>query len=70
MGISITIPKSRYKQFTKDRNDPRRWGQQFHAFMELEKVTDPDNKVWCDVLYNATEHVGRQMVLASLDHNN
>lgn len=70
MAISISIPMSRYRAFTKDRTDARRWGQQFYDFMKLEKVTDPDNKVWCDALYNAKEHVARQMVLASIDHNN
>ena len=68
MAITITIPRSRYNQFQRVPN-AQRWGQQFYEFMELHKVTDPDNKIWCDLLYNASDRTARQMVLASLDHS-
>lgn len=70
MAINISIPMSRYKQFGRIPANGQRFGQQFYDFMELHKVQDPDNKVWCDALYQASDHVARQMVLASVDQNN
>lgn len=70
MAITITIPLSRYRAFARPANSPQRWGQMFYEFMELHKVTDKDNKIWCDMLYNASDRTARQMVLASIDHSN
>lgn len=69
MGINITIPMSRYKQFTRVQANGQRFGQQFYDFMELDKVKDKDNRIWCDTLYNAGDHIARQMVLASIDQD-
>lgn len=68
--MTIAIPKSAYNRFKFNKDLGTRWGQQFYDFMELQKVTDPFDKVWCDKLYEANAHVGRQMVLIVLDHNN
>lgn len=69
MVINITIPLSRWKQFGRVPANGQRTGQQFYDFMELDKVTDPDNRVWCDTLYNASDKAARQMILASVDHS-
>lgn len=68
--MAMTIPKSRFNQFQYKRELGTRWGQQFYEFMELHKVTDPFDKLWCDKLYEANHILGRQMVLIALDHNN
>lgn len=70
MAISITIPLSRWKQFGRVQANGQRMGQQFYEFMQLHKITDADNKVWCDTLYNASDKAARQMILASVDQTN
>lgn len=68
--MAMSIPKSRLDRFVYDRDLGTRWGQQFYDYMELHKVTDPFNKVWCDKLYEVRDQLARQMVLNSLDHQN
>lgn len=65
----FTIPKSRFDEFgrTKAKNlNGLRWGQAFHQFMDLEKMTS--QKEWCDKLYNAPVLKAKAMVLEVLDY--
>lgn len=66
----IAIPVSRWRGFHHTRADGRRLGQHFHDYMELEKVTDKNQRAWCDQLYNANDVIARQMIMVNLDHNN
>jgi len=66
----LTIPFSRFKGFEHKRNDGRRWGQHFHDYMELSKVTNGIDKVWCDKLYTVDDVTARQMVLNVIDQDN
>ena len=68
--MAMTIPMSRYYRFVYDKTKGTRWGQQFYEFMDLHKVTNPFDKAWCDGMYNASTHIGRQMVLANIDREN
>ena len=67
--MSIVIPLSRWKQFGRIPANGQRMGQQFYDFMELHKITNADDRVWCDGLYNASDKAARQMILASVDQN-
>lgn len=67
--MALSIPFSRYKSFQRKPNAGR-FGQQFYEHMELHKVTNPEDKEWCDKLYNIADKYGRQMVLAAIDHAN
>lgn len=65
----ISIPYSRFKAF-KPTTQNQRWGQAFHDYMEFDKVTDAEDKVWCDRLYNAGFNEAQSMVYAVMDYNN
>lgn len=65
----ITIPLTRWRGFHHTREDGRRLGQHFHDYMEFEKVTDKDLRVWCDALYNAKDVTARQMIMVNLDRS-
>lgn len=68
--MAMSVPISLYKRFVFNKEDSRRWGQQLYDFMELHKVTNSFDKVWCDKLYEQGPYIGRQMVLAVMDHTN
>lgn len=64
----ISIPLSRLQAFRYDEKSSLRWGQAFHQYMGLEKVTQ--GKVWCDRLYQADNDVAKAMVHEVLDYAN
>lgn len=66
----VPIPLSRWKGFTHTRADGRRLGQHFYDYMELHKITDSTQKVWCDQLYQVNDGVARQMILVNIDQEN
>lgn len=70
MSKTITIPKTRFDQFRFDPNSGLRYGQAFHQFMGLEKITSNANREWCDKLYNANDNQARNMVKKVIDPNN
>ena len=51
------------------KNKALRYGQAFHRFMKLEKITSPQDKEFCDRLYNATDEKAKQMIISRIDHN-
>lgn len=65
----ITFQKSKVDSFVH-KNKSLRWGQAFHHFMKLEKVTNPQDKEFCDRIYNADDEKAKQMVMSRLDKNN
>lgn len=67
-GGLLTFPKSTFDQF-RHLNKNLRWGQAFHSFMKLDKVTQ--DKVFADRLYNeVSEEKAKAMVTSRLDSSN
>lgn len=50
-------------------NKALRYGQAFHHYMKLEKVTDVADKRFCDRLYNADETLAKAMIASRIDKN-
>lgn len=67
--MAVSIPVSAWNRFVYDRQDPRRWGEQFYDYMELHLVTSSFDKVWCDGMRRTGSKTGRQMVMVALDHS-
>ena len=65
----MQFPKTRVMDF-RHTNKAQRWGQAFYDYMELHKVTDPDEKVFCDKLYNADNDTAKMMVASRTDPMN
>jgi len=61
----ITIPLSRLAGFR--HNPTQRYGQAIYDHLQLNKVQNPDQKAWCDKLYNAENQTARRMVLEATD---
>ena len=60
--MSITFTATEVANFKKTAFNPAlRWGQAFHQYFKLEKITSAD-KAWCDKLYYADSVVAKQMV--------
>jgi len=67
--MTTVIPYTQIRQFRRTNTD-QRWGQEFYDFMKLEKVQDPEDKAWCDELYNEPDDArAKVMVLARIDYN-
>lgn len=50
--------------FSKPPVPGQRAGQSFHDFFELNNLTDPNDKLWADKLYNATSTEAYVMIAA------
>lgn len=61
------FPKTQVVAF-KHKNKALRYGQAFHQFMKLEKVTGQD-KSFCDRLYQADEEKAKAMIASRTDYN-
>lgn len=68
--MALTIPASTYYRFQFDPELGTRYGQQFYDYMAFQKITNPFDRVWCDKIYNAPQHIVRQMILTVLDNAN
>jgi hypothetical protein len=69
---TLKIPLSCLMAFEVSGYDTKylRWGQAFHQFLELNKITSEPNKTWCDKLYNADYAAALSMVYLVLDWEN
>lgn len=69
---TITFPKSRVKEFYKQRPYPShlRLGQDFYKFFELHKVVNAEDKLLCDKLYNAATSEANKLIIAHTDWEN
>lgn len=47
----LTFSKSEVSQF-RHSNKSKRWGQAFFDYFKLGKITNPQDKEFCDRLYN------------------
>lgn len=70
----LTIPRSRVVQFYRDNPEwmatGQRFGQVFYHDLQLEKVTNDEDKTWCDALYNADSIAAQKMVIDRTDWEN
>ena len=62
----LTFSKSVTDKFVH-QNKALRWGQAFYKFMKLDKVKDPQDKEFCDRLFNADDAKAKAMVLSRTD---
>lgn len=66
----VIIPNSSYQLFKKkDKPNGQRLGQRFHAHFGLEKMSDPDDRRWCDQLYNADDVEAHGLIASSIDYS-
>jgi len=65
----LRFPKSRVVKFRK-KFFALRYGQEFHNYMELYKVTDPRSKVVCDKIYNADSETAKALIKLLTDEEN
>lgn len=65
----ILFPKSRVDAF-RHTNTSKRWGQAFYDHMKLGKVTNPQDKEYCDRIYNADEALAKALVQSRIDKQN
>ncbi len=65
----MIISKSLITQFhCVDRDPNRRLGQELYDFLLLHKVKNPDEVVWANKLYNATDEEARKISEVATDH--
>lgn len=74
-NVTITFPQTSVDRFFREKWPHQkgkgiRMGQAFHQFMNLEKITSDDNKVFCDRLYEADGNKAKAIILSVLDKNN
>lgn len=58
-----------YKRFIR-KSPHLRYGQQFHQWAKLEKLTSPKAKDYADKIYNAPDAEARKLIEAIVDWNN
>ena len=64
----ITFPISQVSKFVH-KNKSLRYGQAFHQHMKLHKISNPQDKEFCDRLYNATDEKAKAMIISRTDNN-
>jgi hypothetical protein len=64
----LMFPKTQVAKFAHT-NKALRWGQAFHRFMKLEKISNPQDKEFCDRLYQAADEKAKAMVQSRTDHS-
>ena len=64
----ITFAKTAVDKFVH-RNKVLRYGQAFHRQFKLDKVTNQQDKEFCDRLWNASDEKAKAMIQSRLDHS-
>lgn len=65
----IMFPISQVVRF-KYKHKSLRYGQAFHNFMKLHKVTNPQDKEFCDRLWNErNDEKAKAMIISRTDRN-
>lgn len=79
--MTISISKSEINQFHRMHQNGKgafvqdfklkglRLGQAFHQHFKLEKITNEQDKMFCDILYNATDEKANIMIASITDHS-
>jgi len=52
----------------RKQNPDLRYGQEFHQFMQLDKIENPADKEFCDRLYEADGEKAIAMIRERIDH--
>lgn len=74
--MAIVFPKSQIVRFYAHRKGTKqgmeeakhlRLGQHFHNWAELHKVVNPEDKAFCDRLYNADDNRAGRMLVYAMD---
>jgi hypothetical protein len=50
-------------------NKALRYGQEFHQYMKLEKVSNPLDKAYCDRIYYAEDSLAKGLIQSRTDLN-
>ena len=67
----LRIPRSTFLQFKKEYKNmdkSLRFGQAFHQWFKLEKITSDQNKAWADKLYVVNAAQATKMIESILDY--
>jgi hypothetical protein len=69
--VTLVFPKSRVDAFRHDVKSGLRWGQAFYDYMKLERIQQPDNQDFCDMLQAMrSDEDAKLMVAKYTDPNN
>ena len=72
-GVTLIFPRSAVLRFYKEnptwREQGLRLGQAFFNWMKLEQVKMPENKAFCDKLFNADSSRAAPMIISRTDWN-
>lgn len=73
----ISFPRSRILEFYKVRGQLSdsersfyRKGQHFYNFMKLEKITNAEDKAFCEMLWRVDSLTAGRLIIARTDWNN
>lgn len=69
--MAITISKSEIERFCSYRISNRnglRLGQAFHQYFKLEKITNEEDKIFCDRLYEMDGDEARKAIESITDY--
>lgn len=73
--MNMTFPASTVSNFRKVWNygtiyKGMRYGQAFHTYFKLDQIELPENKQWCDLLYQMDEIGASMMIMERIDWEN
>ena len=78
-GVTLTIPLSQFRDFEEAWNvmnspdKPKNWlryGQAFHTFAGLNKITSEPNRTWCDIVHELDEPYAKALIRSRVDYGN
>lgn len=69
----MMFPLSRYNEFCKEWKEGKwphqRFGQAFHNYMRLDKITSEKERLYCDKLWEADNQKAVDLIDARIDDN-
>lgn len=65
----LTFSKSEVNNF-RFKDDGQRYGQSFYNYFKLHKITNSQDKLFCDKLYNADYETAKVMISSRIDNEN
>lgn len=58
----LTLSRSFVSQFKPQHTGVLRYGQEFHQWARLDKITNEQDKFFCDKLYQAGDALAKAMI--------